>query len=407
MSAQILEAIENLAKEKSLPKELLIEAIEAALISAYKKSYPEANSVKVNFDPETGEVSVYNVLLVVKDKQAALDIKYQDFEEGEEVEIPDTILLEEAREYIPEIQPGDSIEKEVTPDNFGRIATLTAKQVILQRIREAERKQILSKYSKKLGDIISGRVQRVSRGEAFVELDGSMAKMLKEEQIEGEYYDTRPSHSEPLKFLVVDVIDPSDEKAEPEQDPRKAKKKRKDKSILIYLSRARKELVSRLFELEVPEIHDGVVEIKSVARRAGKRSKMAVYAVDMNVDAVGACVGQRGSRVQRVVNELRGEKIDIVNWSENPAIFIANALSPAKAVKVEVDEEKRRSVVIVPDSQLSLAIGQDAINVSLAAELTGYSIDIKTESEEYEAQNQEAPGAFEERFDGELAEEVE
>ncbi len=388
MSAQILEAIENLAREKSLPKELLIEAIEAALISAYKKSYPEANSVKVHFDTETGEVRVYNVLLVVKDKQAQLDIKYQDIEEGEEVEIPDTILLEEAREYIPEIQPGDSIEKEVTPDNFGRIATLTAKQVILQRIREAERKMTLAKYSKKLGDIITGRVQRVSRGEAFIELDGSMAKMLKEEQIEGEYYDTRPSHNENLKFLVVDVVDPTEEKPEEQQEGKKPKKKRRDKSILIFLSRARKELVSRLFELEVPEIHDGVVEIKAVARRAGIRSKMAVRAVDMNVDAVGACVGQRGARVQRVVNELRGEKIDIVNWSENPSIFIANALSPANVVRVDLDDERRKSTVVVSDSHLSLAIGQDAINVSLAAELTGYSIDIRSESEDFKFSKQ-------------------
>lgn len=393
MSAEIIQAIEELAEAKNLPKELLIDAIEASLISAYKKSYPDANSVKVNFNRETGEVSVYNVLLVVKDMQAALDIKYQDFEEGEEVEIPDTILLEEAREYIPEIQPGDSIEKEVTPDNFGRIATLTAKQVILQRIREAERKNIFDKYSKKIGDIVSGRVQRVSRQEAFVQLQGTMAKIMKEEQIDGEYFDTRsPNEQEELKFLVIDVIDPSDERYEQDQEAKKFnnKKKRKDKSILIFLSRTRKELVGRLFEMEVTELQEGIVVIKSIARRAGIRSKMAVHALDMNVDAVGACVGQRGDRVQRVVNALKGEKIDIVKWSENPAVFIANALSPANALKVDLDEEKRRARVMVSDSQLSLAIGQDAINVSLAAELTGYSIDIYTESEAHKVHENDA-----------------
>lgn len=384
MSKTILEALDNLAGEKNIPKETLIEAIEAALISAYKKSYPEARKINVVFDRETGEVRVFNELLVVADEEEALNRQYPDVDDLSEHEVIDMILLEEARQYIPEIVPGDKIEKEVTPKSFGRIATLTAKQVILQRIREAERSMIMTKYSKKIGDIVTGRVQRVSYGEVFVELDGTMAKMEKNEKIEGEYYDTSPGNSELLKFLVIDVVDSStDIKPFVSDDPSdKKKNKRKDKSILIYLSRADKKLVTRLFELEVPEIHDGVVLIKGVSRVAGKRSKLAVHAVDVNIDAVGACVGQRGSRVQRVVNELRGEKIDIINWSEIPRVFIANALSPAHVVRVDLDEENRRAHVVVKDNQLTLAIGPEGINAQLASELTGWSIDIKSESQD-------------------------
>ncbi len=404
MSNTILEALDNLAREKKLPKDVLIEAIEAALISAYKKSYPEARKINVVFDTETGDVRVFNELLVVADEQEALNREYPDTDEDAEFEVIDTILLEEARRYIPEIEPGDKIEKEVTPSNFGRIATLTAKQVILQRIREAERNMILAKYSKKIGDIVTGRVQRVSRGDAFVELDGTMAKMERDEKIEGEFYDTRPSNSELLKFLVIDVVDSSEEVHARDASDKKHKKK-KDKSILIYLSRAHKDLVSRLFELEVPEIHDGVVLIKGVSRRAGKRSKLAVHAVDVNIDAVGACVGQRGSRVQRVVNELRGEKIDIINWSEIPRVFIANALSPAQVMRVDLDEETRRARVIVKDNQLTLAIGPEGINAALASELTGWRIDIKSESQDRDAGYDEEPEYFEEDFDEEDFEE--
>lgn len=378
MNNEIIEALSKLAAEKNLSKEFLVEAIEAALVSAYRKNYPDANRIHVSFDKETGEAKVFNELLVVEDEQAALDYKFPDTDEKPE-NLADTILLEEARQYIPDLVPGDTIAIEVKPDNFGRIATLTAKQVILQRIREAERNMVLTKYQGKVGQLVTGRVQRVYRGEAFIELDGTMAKMARDEKIEGEFYDTNPERSELLKFLVVDVLDPSDEANQPKEGEKKGKKR--DKSIMIYLSRARKEFVARLFELEVPEIHDGVVEIVGIVRRPGKMTKVAVRSLDMSLDALGACVGNRGSRVQRVVNELRGERVDIISWSESPRIFVANALSPAQVLHVDLNEETRQAKVVVKDNQKSLAIGDEGINHKLAVELTGYSIDIMGESE--------------------------
>lgn len=378
MNNEIIEALNKLAAEKNLSKEFLVEAIEAALVSAYRKNYPDANRIHVSFDKETGEAKVFNELLVVEDEQAALDYKFPDTDEKPE-NLADTILLEEARQYIPDLVPGDTIAIEVKPDNFGRIATLTAKQVILQRIREAERNMVLTKYQGKVGQLVTGRVQRVYRGEAFIELDGTMAKMARDEKIEGEFYDTNPERSELLKFLVVDVLDPSDEANQPKEGEKKGKKR--DKSIMIYLSRARKEFVARLFELEVPEIHDGVVEIVGIVRRPGKMTKVAVRSLDMSLDALGACVGNRGSRVQRVVNELRGERVDIISWSESPRIFVANALSPAQVLHVDLNEETRQAKVVVKDNQKSLAIGDEGINHKLAVELTGYSIDIMGESE--------------------------
>lgn len=378
MNNEIIEALNKLAAEKNLSKEFLVEAIEAALVSAYRKNYPDANRIHVSFDKETGEAKVFNELLVVEDEQAALDYKFPDTDEKPE-NLADTILLEEARQYIPDLVPGDTIAIEVKPDNFGRIATLTAKQVILQRIREAERNMVLTKYQGKVGQLVTGRVQRVYRGEAFIELDGTMAKMARDEKIEGEFYDTNPERSELLKFLVVDVLDPSDEANQPKESEKKGKKR--DKSIMIYLSRARKEFVARLFELEVPEIHDGVVEIVGIVRRPGKMTKVAVRSLDMSLDALGACVGNRGSRVQRVVNELRGERVDIISWSESPRIFVANALSPAQVLHVDLNEETRQAKVVVKDNQKSLAIGDEGINHKLAVELTGYSIDIMGESE--------------------------
>lgn len=386
MNNEIIEALDKLAKEKNLSKEFLVEAIEAALISAYRKNYPDANRIHVSFDQETGEAKVFNELLVVEDEQAALDYKFPDTDEKPE-DLADTILLEEARQYIPDLEPGDTIAIEVKPDNFGRIATLTAKQVILQRIREAERNMVLNKYQGKIGELVTGRVQRVYRGEAFIELDGTMAKMARDEKIDGEFYDTNPERSELLKFLVVDVLDPSEEVAPVKEGDKKSKKR--DKSIMIYLSRARKEFVARLFELEVPEIHDGVVEIVGIVRRAGKMTKVAVRSLDMSLDALGACVGNRGSRVQRVVNELKGERVDIINWSESPKLFVANALSPAQVIHVDLNEDARHAKVVVKDNQKSLAIGEEGINQKLAVELTGYSIDIMGETE-YRKKEEEA-----------------
>lgn len=386
MNNEIIEALDKLAKEKNLSKEFLVEAIEAALISAYRKNYPDANRIHVSFDQETGEAKVFNELLVVEDEQAALDYKFPDTDEKPE-DLADTILLEEARQYIPDLEPGDTIAIEVKPDNFGRIATLTAKQVILQRIREAERNMVLNKYQGKIGELVTGRVQRVYRGEAFIELDGTMAKMARDEKIDGEFYDTNPERSELLKFLVVDVLDPSEEVAPVKEGDKKSKKR--DKSIMIYLSRARKEFVARLFELEVPEIHDGVVEIVGIVRRAGKMTKVAVRSLDMSLDALGACVGNRGSRVQRVVNELKGERVDIINWSDSPKLFVANALSPAQVIHVDLNEDARHAKVVVKDNQKSLAIGEEGINQKLAVELTGYSIDIMGETE-YRKKEEEA-----------------
>lgn len=386
MNNEIIEALDKLAKEKNLSKEFLVEAIEAALISAYRKNYPDANRIHVSFDQETGEAKVFNELLVVEDEQAALDYKFPDTDEKPE-DLADTILLEEARQYIPDLEPGDTIAIEVKPDNFGRIATLTAKQVILQRIREAERNMVLNKYQGKIGELVTGRVQRVYRGEAFIELDGTMAKMARDEKIDGEFYDTNPERSELLKFLVVDVLDPSEEVAPVKEGDKKNKKR--DKSIMIYLSRARKEFVARLFELEVPEIHDGVVEIVGIVRRAGKMTKVAVRSLDMSLDALGACVGNRGSRVQRVVNELKGERVDIINWSDSPKLFVANALSPAQVIHVDLNEDARHAKVVVKDNQKSLAIGEEGINQKLAVELTGYSIDIMGETE-YRKKEEEA-----------------
>lgn len=386
MNNEIIEALDKLAKEKNLSKEFLVEAIEAALISAYRKNYPDANRIHVSFDQETGEAKVFNELLVVEDEQAALDYKFPDTDEKPE-DLADTILLEEARQYIPDLEPGDTIAIEVKPDNFGRIATLTAKQVILQRIREAERNMVLNKYQGKIGELVTGRVQRVYRGEAFIELDGTMAKMARDEKIDGEFYDTNPERSELLKFLVVDVLDPSEEVAPVKEGDKKNKKR--DKSIMIYLSRARKEFVARLFELEVPEIHDGVVEIVGIVRRAGKMTKVAVRPLDMSLDALGACVGNRGSRVQRVVNELKGERVDIINWSDSPKLFVANALSPAQVIHVDLNEDARHAKVVVKDNQKSLAIGEEGINQKLAVELTGYSIDIMGETE-YRKKEEEA-----------------
>lgn len=386
MNNEIIEALDKLAKEKNLSKEFLVEAIEAALISAYRKNYPDANRIHVSFDQETGEAKVFNELLVVEDEQAALDYKFPDTDEKPE-DLADTILLEEARQYIPDLEPGDTIAIEVKPDNFGRIATLTAKQVILQRIREAERNMVLNKYQGKIGELVTGRVQRVYRGEAFIELDGTMAKMARDEKIDGEFYDTNPERSELLKFLVVDVLDPSEEVVPVKEGDKKSKKR--DKSIMIYLSRARKEFVARLFELEVPEIHDGVVEIVGIVRRAGKMTKVAVRSLDMSLDALGACVGNRGSRVQRVVNELKGERVDIINWSDSPKLFVANALSPAQVIHVDLNEDARHAKVVVKDNQKSLAIGEEGINQKLAVELTGYSIDIMGETE-YRKKEEEA-----------------
>ena len=342
MSTELLAAFEQLARERGIATEVLFEAVEAALISAYKRNFGSVQNVRVSMDRETGTIHVYSRKDVVEN---VTDSKQE-------------ISLDDAKAVDINFQVGDIVEQEVTPKDFGRIAAQTAKQVVVQRIREAERSLVFEEYSNRENDIVTGVVQRIEQRHVFIDLGKAEAVLPPTEQINGEPY----RYGERIKTYIIEV-------------------KKLPKGPQIMLSRTHPGLLRRLFELEVPEIHDGIVEIKSVAREPGLRSKIAVYSADENVDPVGACVGHKGLRVQMIVNELRGEKIDIVRWSENPDEFIANALSPAKVIAVEIFESEKSSRVIVPDYQLSLAIGREGQNARLAAKLTGWKIDIKSETQ--------------------------
>ena len=337
-----LEALKELGREKGIAPEILFDAIEAALISAYKRNFGSAQNVRVTLNRDTGSYHVYAIKTVV-----------------EEVENDVTeISLSQARAIRPEYEVDDVIEIEVTPANFGRIAAQTAKQVVVQRVREAERGIIYEEFMSRESDIITGLVQRVENRNVFIDLGKTEAVLTPAEQIPTETY----NHGDRIKAYIVEV-------------------KKTNKGPQVVVSRTHPGLLKRLFELEVPEIQDGTVEIKSVARESGMRSKIAVYSKDENVDPVGSCVGQKGMRVQAIVDELGSEKIDIVKWNEDSAKYIANALSPAKVVSVAVNEEEKISRVVVPDYQLSLAIGKEGQNARLAAKLTGWKIDIKSESQ--------------------------
>ncbi|HYG60904.1 MAG TPA: transcription termination factor NusA [Symbiobacteriaceae bacterium] len=345
MKAEILEALDDLVRERGIAREVLIEAIEAALISAYRRNFGSVQNVRVHFDPKTGDYKVYAQKTIV--------------EEVEDPRLEATLL--EARVKNPALALGDILEVEVTPRDFGRIAAQTAKQVVVQRIREAERGIIFEEYSSREGDIVTGLVLRqdLKTKAVYVELSkGVEAILMANEQIPGEKF----HENQRIKAYVIEV-------------------KRTTKGPSISLSRTHPGLLKRVFELEVPEIHDGIVEIKAISREAGARSKMAVYSRDENIDPVGACVGPKGMRVSNIVNELQGEKIDIVEWSQDPTVFVAKALSPAKVVSVDCDEAGRIARVVVPDYQLSLAIGKEGQNARLAAKLTGWKIDIKSESQ--------------------------
>jgi len=342
MNAEFMQAFEQLGKEKGIAADILFEAIEAALISAYKRNFSSAQNVRVSLDRETGEIHVFARKTVV---EAVKDSRLE-------------ISLEEAQSIDPRYSLEDVVELEVTPKNFGRIAAQTAKQVVVQRIREAERGIIYEEFSSRESDIVTGIVQRIEAKNVYIDLGKAEAILAPSEQIPGEAY----RHSDRLKTYIIEV-------------------KKTTKGPQILVSRTHPGLLKRLFELEVPEIHDGVVEIKSVAREPGLRSKISVHSRDEDVDPVGACVGHKGMRVQTIVNELKGEKIDIVKWNTDPAKYIANALSPAKVVNVEVNETDKTSRVVVPDYQLSLAIGKEGQNARLAAKLTGWKIDIKSESQ--------------------------
>lgn len=342
MNTEFLEALRDLEREKGISASVLLEAIEAALLSAYKRNFGSLQNAKVLLDRETGDCKVYAQRNIV-----------------EEVTDPRLeISLSEARAIDPLYNLGDVVETEVTPRNFGRIAAQTAKQVVVQRIREAERNIIYEEFANREGDIISGVIQRIEQKNAFIELGKTEAILTYAEQIPGETY----APGDRVKAYIVEV-------------------KKTTKGPQIFVSRTHPGLLKRLLELEVPELSEGIVELKSVAREAGYRSKIAVYSRDENVDPVGACVGPKGMRVQTIVNELHGEELDIIKWDPEPSKFVASSLSPAKVVAVEIWEDEKVARVIVPDYQLSLAIGKEGQNARLAAKLTGWKIDIKSESQ--------------------------
>ena len=337
-----LDALRALAKEKGVDEDFLFDAIEAALISAYKRNFGSAQNVRVVLDRHTGAYHVYAIKTVV-------DEVFDDVQE---------ISLAQARTINEDYEEGDTIEIEVTPANFGRIAAQAAKQVVVQRVREAERGIIYEEFMSREGDIVNGLVSRVENRNVFIDLGKTEAILMPAEQIAGETYE----HGDQIKAYIVEV-------------------KRTSRGPQIVVSRTHPGLLKRLFELEVPEIQEGIVEIKSVAREPGMRSKIAVWSREEDVDPVGSCVGHKGLRVQAIVEELGSEKIDIVKWNEDSAKFIANALSPAKVVSVAVNEDEKVSRVVVPDYQLSLAIGKEGQNARLAAKLTGWKIDIKSETQ--------------------------
>lgn len=342
MNSELIEALIQIEKEKNISKEILLEALENSLVAACKNHFGKADNIKVNIDRKTGEVAVYAERVVV------------DTVEDPIIEIS----LAEAILKYPKNEIGDIVNVEVTPKNFGRIAAQKAKQVIVQKIREEERKVLFNQYYGKEKDIVTGIVQRYVGNNVSINLGKADAVLADNEQVKGEHF--RPT--ERIKVYILEVKDTT-------KGPR------------IAVSRTHPELVKRLFEAEVTEVKDGTVEIKSISREAGSRTKMAVYTNNPDVDPVGACVGINGARVNAIVNELRGEKIDIINWSEDPQILIENALSPAKVVSVEVNVAEKSAKVVVPDYQLSLAIGKEGQNARLAARLTGYKIDIKSESQ--------------------------
>lgn len=349
MNREFIEAMEQLEKEKHISKDVLLETIESALVSAYKKNYGTAQNVRVVIDPDDGEIAV----LMRKDIVAEEDIEDDMIQ----------MSLEEAHEIDPRYEIGDAIEFAVTPRDFGRIAAQTAKQVVVQRIREAERGMVYDDFITRQGEIVTGTVQRKSGETMFINIGRAEGILSANEQVPGEHFKVHQR----LKVYIMDV-------------------KKTTKGPQVFLSRSHPGLVKMLFELEVPEIQDGTVEIRGIAREAGSRTKMAVYSEDENVDPVGACVGTRGSRVQSVVDELNGEKIDIIFWSDSPEELIANVLSPATVEEVIIeDEEEKTATAIVPDYQLSLAIGKQGQNVRLAAKVSGWKIDIMSHTQYEEA----------------------
>ncbi|MCM1188255.1 MAG: transcription termination factor NusA [bacterium] len=365
MNKELMEALDILEKEKEISKETLFEAIENSLLTACKNHFGKADNIKVEIDRETCDFLVYAEKEVVETADDVEDNCLQ-------------ISLEDAKEISAEAEVGNVIHVEIKSREFGRIATQNAKNVILQKIREEERSVIYNQYYEKEKDVVTGVVQRYVGRNISINLGKADAMLSESEMVKGEAF--RPT--ERIKVYILEV-------------------KNTPKGPRINVSRTHPELVKRLFESEVTEIKDGTVEIKSIAREAGSRTKIAVWSNNPNVDAVGACVGMNGARVNAIVEELRGEKIDIVNWDENPGLLIQNALSPAKIVAVFADPDEKTAKVVVPDYQLSLAIGKEGQNARLAARLTGYKIDIKSET-----QAKDAPGfRYEDYLDEEYGDE--
>ncbi len=342
MNFEVVQALKQLEKERGIPKDAVIEALEAALVSAFKRNYGTSQNVKVQIHSETGQISVFAYKSVVEEPS---DPRLE-------------ISLDDARKVNPEHQAGDVFEVEITPSEFGRIAAQTAKQVVVQKIREAERGIIYEEFSNREGEVVTGIVQRRDDRNVIVDLGRVEAVMPLSEQVYREPY----TYGDRLKVYILEA-------------------RKTPRGPQVIVSRSHPSLLKRLLELEVPEIHEGLVEIKGIAREAGNRSKVSVLSYDPNVDAVGACVGPRGMRIQRIVSELKGEKVDVIQWHNDPGIYVSNALSPARVILTRVDEDNHIARAIVPDSQLSLAIGKEGQNARLAAKLTGWKVDIKSDSQ--------------------------
>jgi transcription termination/antitermination protein NusA len=342
MNHELITVIDQICKEKGISKDVLLEAVESALVSAARRKFPDNENIRVKVDPKNGKISIHLIYQVVT-----------------EVEDPgNQMTLEEAKELDPAAQIGGEVDILQDFEGYGRIAAQTAKQVIVQRVKEAERDIIVNEYSGRIGDLVNGIVMRQEKGNYIIDIGKTEAVLPMREQAPRESY----KQGDRVRAYLLDV-------------------RTTNKGPQIVLSRSNPELVSKLFEMEVPEIYENIVQIKGAVREAGDRTKIAVQSKDSAVDPVGACVGMKGSRVQAVVRELRGEKIDIIPWTEDPIQFISKSLSPATVEKVAVDEEEKSALVIVSDTQLSLAIGKKGQNVRLAAKLTGWKIDIYSESE--------------------------
>ncbi len=340
---ELILALEELEKEKGIKKEELLESIRTALITAYKRNFDALENVDVKIDEQTGETHVYSIKEVMeRANDDALEIS-----------------LEEARKINNQLNLGDNVAVEIVPRDFGRIAAQTAKQVIIQKLRETERNMVFNEYNERKGEIVSGLIQKADKHIVVMDLGKLEGIMLAKDQIPTESYHV----NDKIKGYVVDVE--RGEKGVPQ----------------AIISRTHPDFVRKLLEFEIPEIYEGLIEIKSVSRDPGLRSKVAVYSPDENIDPVGSCVGQKGIRIQNVINELHGEKIDVIEWNADPSIFIASALLPAKIMAVDIKEEEKFAQVIVPDDQLSLAIGKAGQNARLAAKLTGWKIDIKSETQ--------------------------